>query len=307
MKGGRTKKTSDKHRSSKHRASQPFSFLFVVNELRFYTSDHCDIHRDMWLNVLPPRDNSEYAGEIASRVMRFQNGEVTEARGYQWYRSEMRSEGSCFSQGGQWLQRYSHFAVFSCNPHLPLVVVPGDPLTTSPGGPEQPMHALLFFHSSCPELRGVSQATTLDGNTPWGGTPLKYVAGRDPSWMPGLVPAAYANPRPGAPASRGLGGELPIVLGLMAFSGSPGRADEVYLGRSGHRGLWRDQAWAHNRPPAQYPSSTQEVPCGFYVAVFLDPQNPTGSTPDLIRSFEWDGPIVRESASGSGASSSSKR
>ncbi|PHH82614.1 hypothetical protein CDD83_3213 [Cordyceps sp. RAO-2017] len=103
----------------------------------------------------------------------------------------------------------------------------------------------------------------------------------------------YRNPSAAAPASRGLGGHLAIVLGLMAFS-NRGRADEVFLGGPAHSAYWRDRLWTCPEPPAKYPPSTEDLPCGFYVAVFYDPENPAGSTPDGLHSFEWDGAIVRE-------------
>lgn len=251
-KGGRYRKPAEKHKSSKAKSSSgspPVSFLFVVNKLVFYEGDSCDFNRDVWHNTLPPRNCLGYQGEYPSNVMRYEGGQVTEARGYQWYRHMLHAEGFCFDPTLSSVPCYSRAAVFSCNPHLPVVVIPADP-TTLPDQ-EQTMHALHFCHPPPGALRGLSQATTPDGNNmPAGGGPRKYVAGRSPTWMPALVPQTYANPRgAAAPPSRGLGGELPIVLGLMAFSGAP---DQVYVSRSdsGHRGFWRDGVWTHNHAPA---------------------------------------------------------
>ncbi|KAM4066375.1 hypothetical protein HRG_000484 [Hirsutella rhossiliensis] len=302
--GGRSRKQADKHKTGKSKSSSsspPVGFLFVVNKLDFYRGETCDINRDTWHNTLPPRNCLGYEGESPSRVMRYEGGQVTEACGYQWYRPMLRQEGYCLDPTLAPVERHSHAAVFSCNPHLPVVVIPEDP-TTLPDQ-EQTMHALHFFHPLAPGLKGVSQATTVDANyLPTGGGPLKYVAGRNPSWMPGLVPQTYAYPGSGGPPSRGLGGHLPIVLGLMAFSGPP---DQVYMSRSesGHRGFWRDGVWTHNSPPALYPK-TDGSPRGFYVAVFYDPENPDGSMPERIRSFEWDSPVVGEYPPGSSSSSS---
>ncbi|KAF4506665.1 hypothetical protein G6O67_006728 [Ophiocordyceps sinensis] len=307
------RKQPDKHKAHKSKSSSSspsVSFLFVVNKLLINQGESCDMHRDVWHNELPPRNCWGYDGEAASRVMRYEGGQVTEARGYRWYRPMVRQEGFCVDSAFVAVECYSHAAVFSCNPHLPVVIIPADP-TTLPDR-EQTMHALHFFHPPDP-LRGLSQATTPDASylPPHGGGPVKYVAGRNPSWIPGLVPQTYAAPRSnaGLPPSRGLGGELPIVLGLMAFSGAP---DQVYMSRSdsGHRGYWRDRVWTHNHSPPLYPNITQP-PRGFYVAVFYDPENPDGSTPERIRSFEWDSPVVNEypssSSSSAAASSSSRR
>ncbi|POR35884.1 Uncharacterized protein TPAR_03926 [Tolypocladium paradoxum] len=253
VKGGRSRKPTEKqHRSSKPKSSsasssQPLSFLFVVNELLFHNEELNDFNRDEWYNTLPPRNCYGYSGEIASRVMRYQGGEVTEARGYQWFRSELCQSGYCYSTSCESVMCYRDFGVFSCGPHLPIVVMPGDPMTIVEG--KDAMHALRFFHpSSNSELKGVSQATWADGDMPPGGFPVKYVAGRDPSWIPSLVPKMFRNTETGV-SSRGLGGELPIVLGLMAFSEAGGRVDEIFLGRNGHRGRWRDRVWMNSHEP----------------------------------------------------------
>ncbi|KAH6846953.1 hypothetical protein B0I37DRAFT_309444 [Chaetomium sp. MPI-CAGE-AT-0009] len=59
-----------------------------------------------------------------------------------------------------------------------------------------------------------------------------------PSWVPALVPGVYRNTRPGVGPSRGLSGELPIVLALMGFHGRPGRASDVFQSRKWDMGQW---------------------------------------------------------------------
>lgn len=223
----------------------------MVNELIFYDKDELnDFNRDEWYNTLPPRDCYGYTNEHASRVMRYLDGEVTEAQGYQWFRPGLCQTGYCYSlaqEEPEPAKCYRDFGVFSCGPHLPIVVMPGDPMTITDG--KNAMHALRFFHPPITSgLRGVSQATWPEGHMPPGGFPVKYVAGRDPSWIPSLVPKIFRNPDTGV-SSRGLGGELPIVLGLMAFSEAGGMVDEVFLGRNGHRGRWRDRVWMNNHEP----------------------------------------------------------
>ncbi|KND91873.1 hypothetical protein TOPH_03338 [Tolypocladium ophioglossoides CBS 100239] len=316
-KGGRSRRPEKQHRPSKTKSSpisssQQLSFLFVVNELSFYTNEVNDFNRDQWYNTLPPRSCYGYSNETASRVMRYQGGEVTEAQGYHWFRSALCESGHCYSPSQEPLTPYSDFGIFSCGPHLPIVVMPGDPMTIIEG--KAAMHALRFFHPPLnSELRGVSQATWAEGHMPAGGFPVKYVAGRDPSWIPGLVPKIFRNPETSV-SSRGLGGELPIVLGLMAFSEAGDRVDEIFLGRNGHRGRWRDRVWMNHHEPqgcmprpcahAVYLSPTdmnaiEGFPRGFYIAVFNDPQNPEGSTDDRIHSFEWENVIVKEHLSNS--------
>ncbi|EAQ82949.1 hypothetical protein CHGG_10767 [Chaetomium globosum CBS 148.51] len=46
------------------------------------------------------------------------------------------------------------------------------------------------------------------------------------------------NTRPGLGPSRGLSGELPIVIALMGFHGRPGRASDVFQSRKWEMGQW---------------------------------------------------------------------
>ncbi|PHH65703.1 hypothetical protein CDD81_1789 [Ophiocordyceps australis] len=266
-----------------------FSFLFVVNELEFYNDSGADIFRDTWYNDLPPRSCMGYTGERAGKVLRFRDGEVEEAAGYVWYRDELRIRGHCFSNLGE-APGYSEAAVFACNPHLPLVVIRDDPLTLNDA--KSSMHALHFFHPR--HLPGLSQATTPDAVLPHGGAPVKYVAGRNPSWMPALVPSVYANPWLEPPPSRGLGGELAIIIGLMAFSKSGPNVEDVFLGTHARPGYWHNSFWSSRAAPSYYPRSTQETPRGFYIGVFCDPENAEGSSREAIHGFEWNSAVVQE-------------
>jgi hypothetical protein len=117
---------------------------------------------------------------------------------------------------------------------------------------------LRFYH---PErgnpARGVSQATV-------GGGGHAYVAGRNPGWIPNLVPSTFKHPRehhaddPAAgerppPRSRGLGGELPVVLGLMTFAAGGGGVSDHQSAVSraflGHNAYWRGGTWHTTRVP----------------------------------------------------------
>ncbi len=65
--------------------------------------------------------------------------------------------------------------------------------------------------------------------------------------MPALVPQCYKNPYSGSSNMRsgGLGGELRIILGLMAFHGKTG--SDVF-----EQGLWHSRQW---RGPSTAPKS----------------------------------------------------
>lgn len=151
-------------------------------------------------------------------------------------------------------EQYKVLATFSCNPQLPFVILDGDPFSQ----PDTSIQALFFHHPKLSDgVAGLSQVVTpeSDGMEPRS-SPCKFVACHNPSWMPYLVPDIYTNPYVGSGGqrSKGLGGELPVVIALMAFSeayrDSTGSAtEEIFLG-SGHRGgRWVDRKWTHNHKP----------------------------------------------------------
>ncbi|PHH78253.1 hypothetical protein CDD82_3149 [Ophiocordyceps australis] len=288
---GHSSRRRERTASSRGPSRSSFSFLFVVNELEFYKEPGADIFRDVWHNELPPRSCTGYSGERAGKVLRYRDGEVMEASDYVWYRGGLGVPGRCYSNLEE-APGYSHAAVFACNPHLPLVVIRDDPLMLDDA--KSSMHALHFFHPR--HLPGLSQATTSspDDVLPRGGAPVKYVAGRSPSWMPGLVPSVYANPWLEPPPSCGLGGELAIIIGLMAFSKSGPDVEDVFLGTHGRGGYWHNSLWTSRAAPSYYPRSTQETPRGFYIGVFYDPDNAEGSSQEAIHGFEWNSAVVQE-------------
>ncbi|EEU35562.1 uncharacterized protein NECHADRAFT_52413 [Fusarium vanettenii 77-13-4] len=223
----------------------PLSFLFIVNKLIIFDPEWDEYH-----NSIPPHAPHKYMGEISSKVMRYSNGQVSEAVGYHWYRDSSHAMGHlfCLDSSGNYIpdnstdsyhmaQQYETFAVFACNPLLPLMVTDRDPLVRE----TRNWQLLRIFHS--PRARGLSQVVTLESAMGYGGAPVRYVAGKSPSWMPALIPETYQSPNLRAPPSRGLGGELGIVLGLMALTAdksttSNDAVNEMFIER---------QQWHHNK------------------------------------------------------------
>lgn len=240
------------------------SFLFVVNELIVNHDEHnggVRVRNDDWWNITPPIRAQGYSHEIPSKVMRWRDGAVSEARNWQWGRPATQP-GQPKADGLLWTPQpdgtayyadlYKRFTVFSCSPFLPVVVADGDPSAHD----NTRMTPLLFFRPPRDNrMRGTSQAVTDESEMDAGPGPAKYTAGRHPSWIPSLVPPTYATQEHSAPKSAGLGGELPIVIGLMAFSEAGDRAnltnrtDEIFLGSPGHHGRWHDLRWTHNHRP----------------------------------------------------------
>lgn len=259
------------------------------------------LNGDPWYNRVPPTEPRGFTGEIPSYVMRYHNGQVTAAHGYGWWRGEF--DGAVWSPGvicmvgadgnpvytdegqPQYCQKYKELAVYSCNPLLPIVVDNGDPLSSSTALDRSP---LLFFHP--PSQPGVSQAVHPDSPMEQGPTPCKYVAGASPSWIPSLVPRTYRNPYT-AVASVGLAGELPIILGLMAFS-EHSSVTQTFLGDGAAHGRWTGGFWRHTEAPKGYALSAQEDPRGFFIPIYLDPENPDYSTAAHIAEMEWGNVLV---------------
>ncbi|RSM19537.1 hypothetical protein CDV31_001697 [Fusarium ambrosium] len=277
------------------RGQDSLSFLFVVNKLLI-----AEPEQDSYRNFVPSHSPYGYSGEVPSTVMRYSDGDVSEAVGYQWYRDPEAPEGHLFrydeernwvmdtSSGGNWVAtEYKRRAVFACNPLLPIMTSNHDPLL------DVSHWELLEVHHPREARIGLSQIVTSDSPVEWhAGSRLRYVAGKTPSWMPALVPNSYRNPYSYAPESRGLGGELAIILGLMALNERPkgpteNEANDVFL----QQRQWRRHEWRTNQHPQGHPATAQDVPNGFLSAIFLDPDNPL-STEEALHRFEWQTAIV---------------
>ncbi|RSM12571.1 hypothetical protein CEP52_002371 [Fusarium oligoseptatum] len=254
-----------------------FSFLFILNKLLIREPE-----RDNYHSLIPPRQPEMYRGEIPSKVMRYSNGKVSEAVGYYWYRPEsgvsgylMRLNSSssylldpstgeyCFAQ------EYKTFAVFACNPLLPLMVIDTDPLVY----PTNTWELLRIFHPR--NHFGLSQVMTLESPLGDGGAPVR--------------------PHDRAPHSDGLGGELGIILGLMALTADHSHNENQAVNKAFlEKRHWHRNEWWGPKIPKGYPDTAQDDPNGFLSIVFLDPENPN-STEESLQFFEWQTPIVRES------------
>lgn len=209
---------------------------------------------DRWGNVIPPTRPEQYTGETPSSVMRYDRGRVTQADEYYWARlGGPRTQGRIWPLQGAFVPMiYKEQTVFSCNPFLPIVVANGDTsLPTDDPGDDRggPDWNLLHFRHDMDAHPGVSLATCSRSNR-------LRVAGRDPSWIPHLVPQGFANPH-SHQSSQGLGGDLPLLLALMAFSeprhlhDSPEVDQEIRMSRTfyGSGAHWRDNYWTWNSPP----------------------------------------------------------
>ena len=183
---------------------------------------------------------------------------------------------------------YRAQTVFACSPLLPMIVTDGDASLgyTFPRRICSCNHMydnekcstwshLHFGGSDDNARREISYVNSYASGDP-------FVAGKDPTWVPSLVPSVYRNTKPSAGPSRGLSGELPIILALMGFHGKPGRASDIFRDRKWNLGQWVGSNRASSYrvfPPSctscRYPANEQvpksgESPRGLFVQVCAD-------------------------------------
>ncbi|KAK0383729.1 hypothetical protein NLU13_9640 [Sarocladium strictum] len=248
------------------------------------------VSRDRWDNPLPPSHSSGYdTQEQTNVVLRFRDGAVSKASECIWYRDHPGSHGGVFlytaSEVPYSVEMYRQTSIFSCSPHLPIV---GTNLDASVNPQDDSWHALKFVGLS--NLRGVSVAildpdeelvVEMESHQ----DPTKQVVGKRAQWMPNLVPNSYKPPSEStAPSSRGLTGNLNVLLGLMALSVEPaGEATTHNIQRafcSSHP-RFSNFEWNHAGDFIGY----LDGPRGVLVWIGLDPMDPY-STRENIMAFE---------------------
>ncbi|KAL1837137.1 hypothetical protein VTJ49DRAFT_4221 [Mycothermus thermophilus] len=252
-------------------AALPVSFLFVVNE---FVVDYEPLGQgppmtDQWCNIVPPLQSQAYLSEVPGTVFRYLNGVISPALDYRWYREAMGVQGHIVrvdadSQITGYPAPYRSNTVFACSALLPMIVTDGDASLgysflrrLCPCDSHYSSHSAwcyLHFGSN----NNVSMVYSGAVGEPW-------VAGRDASWIPALVPSAYKNTNPSAPPSRGLSGHLSILLALMGFHGGPGRASHVF-----HERRWNHHQWEGSSRASNYLPKAGERPRGLFVQVCAD-------------------------------------
>ena len=165
---------------------------------------------------------------------------------------------------------YKTQTVFACSALLPIIVTDRDAslgLTfmrrLCPSGCDTRYDetystwSQLHFQAGERDREGVSYANAYSSGGP-------FAAGQDASWISSLVPAVHRNTKPSAGSSRGLAGELPIIIALMGFHGRPSRASDVFLNHSWHMNRWCGPARASNHrsyTPTVQPSARWLTEC----------------------------------------------
>ncbi|GKT58059.1 hypothetical protein ColTof4_11986 [Colletotrichum tofieldiae] len=271
-----------------------FSFLFVVNELQILEENGLAPVADIYGNPLPPTTARGYGLETTGQVWRYRDGVVSLADGFYWYRPEPGSPGAIyatlneyFDERGQplWtpvpMPPHSTFSVFNCWRFLPCLYTDVDVTTVDDMGVDNKFSPLAFTRDSLDS--GVTRIRASGG-------PQRHVAGSKPSWMPTVLPETYAAPTSSAQQSTGLGGCLPIIIGLLALTKRPGHTDDVF-----RDGEWNGNRFRGSRSSRAEPEPTGPVR-GVLVHVCCDMFNPD-STIDAIVDFEERGKAIRDERS----------
>ncbi|KAK2002601.1 hypothetical protein LX36DRAFT_228121 [Colletotrichum falcatum] len=284
----RPKETSS--RQERSLSSSHFSFLFVVNELQIVEENGVPPAADTYGNPLPPITSGGYGPETVGSVWRYRDGVVSPAEGFFWCRTEPGSPGAICAVNEytdehgltfQFLERtveHSTFSVFNCWRFLPCLYTDADVTTLDGMGADNKLSHLEFYQDHTDS--GVTRIRASGGSQ-------RHVVGGRPSWVPALLPETYLPPSSHAQQSTGLGGCLPIIIGLLALTKKPGHTDDVF-----RNGEWSGNRFRGGRSSRAEPEPTGPVR-GVLVQVCCDSINP-GSTIDTITEFEDRGKAIRD-------------
>ncbi|KAK1718890.1 uncharacterized protein BDZ83DRAFT_722249 [Colletotrichum acutatum] len=286
-KGEKKEKGHKPRESSSKQDILSCSFLFVVNELQILEGhDNVDIYG----NILPPNSADGYGKEIAGLVWRYENGVVSQAGSeFIWHRPDVGSPGGIWGPtGGHFdvngtfqpdikpMMEYQTCSVFNCWRFLPCRFTDVDVSTV-----DDPFWHNLEFHQDRPNT-GITRIIVPGGSQ-------RHVVGRNPSWIPHILPDIFATPDPAAPQSTGLGGSFAIIIALLALTTRHERMDDVFL-----QGQWNRHQWTGSRCPQADPDPMGS-PRGVMVHVCYDSYNiNTNSTLDAIGNFERQGCAIKD-------------
>lgn len=129
------------------------------------------------------------------------------------------------------MMEYQTCSVFNCWRFLPCRFTDVDASTV-----DDPFWHNLEFRHDRPNT-GITRIIVPGGSQ-------RHVVGRNPSWMPHVLPEIFATPDPSAPQSTGLGGSFAIIIALLALTTRPRHMDDVFL-----QGQWNRHQWTGSRCP----------------------------------------------------------
>ncbi|CAG8981982.1 hypothetical protein HYALB_00004848 [Hymenoscyphus albidus] len=271
--GPKSQGSSSKSASS---PSAPTSFLFISNELP--TNDKPEELGSMEARYVdgrwrPPRDIRGFKPQQPGWVYRWTDGVVSSASDYAWNQYDTianTANGRIWNTCTQDVPEYYRAAtVFYCNRFDLFFTsrVDASMRNLATADLEDDWHPLTFSHShNISRLEHAGAQPHLDVHAA--------------PWIDQLLPNSYRRQSSSHDhAHRGLAGVLPIAVSLVAFS-CANRNDL-------HEALIGDYAWyggewrGHRRPSGCVPER------GFVTTIYLDPENPEGSTADILFDLEY--------------------
>jgi len=242
------------------------SFLFLVNELPINDDpDNGGVipRTDEWGKWLPPLYSDGFGNQRPGTIFRWQNGVVTLAEGCQWWNDKGWSPKNIP------LVPYRITTMFFCNPWIQYLTASGDASTRNIEGSDFPdgcWWPLTFEH----DRKGLSRVNE--------GGEHASLAGTGASWIKDLGLDTYKDRHRHAPKAAGLSGNLPTIIALMALTCQEGEFPDVLVNQR----AWRDFRWkGHDREDGQIEQR------GVVATVYYDPENPLGSTGDILYALEW--------------------
>ncbi|TGO70782.1 hypothetical protein BELL_0666g00030 [Botrytis elliptica] len=247
------------------------SFLFNVNEL-YVNEDPENGGRPPRVNEngrwVPPVYRDGFLPQTPGRMFRWNNGHIEYAgANYQWF----GGQGLTYPNN-ETLQHYSSTTLFWCNEFTQFQMMEADATTIDIATSDFPYnrwYPLTFRYERT--LSRVSASVE-----------EQYLAGRDGAWIAQLGLQAYRNRR--NRPTEGLAGNLATIVALVAFSCTD---DDTLYNVLINNLAWRGQLRVYDAEHGRRPER------GVVSNIYLDPENPNGSTYDALRHLEWmDGPII---------------
>jgi hypothetical protein len=260
------------------------SFLFIVKEL--------GINDDEIEGGVPPR--VDLGGYWAPPIYAQGLYPPAQAQLYRWTEGGTISAASdCRRYGTAWrsgkmtpLTAYKTVTLFWCNPFVQFRTAMGDASTYDIATSAPPFNRwwpLTFRQDGAISRvdRGKKMLLATEGS----------------AWVTDFELTSHANHNAEKDMGvAGLAGDLAILVGLIAFTCQEKDFDHVLLmDQAWHRYKWRGHARHHGRESkdkAEYESTanikTGKDKRGIVVEIFLDPENPQGSTPETLHALEWD-------------------
>lgn len=265
------------------------SFLFNVNELH--------VNEDPENGGRPPRVNENgrwvppiyrdgFLPQTPGRMFRWTNGYVEYAgTDYGW----LNGQGFAYLND-EMLQHYGSTTLFWCNEFTQFQMMEADATTIDIATSDFPYnrwYPLTFRYERT--LSRVSSSVE-----------EQYLAGRDGTWIAQLGLQTYRH-RSNHP-TEGLAGNLATIVALVAFSCTDeDTLYDVLVNNLAWRGQLRIYDAEHGSKLSN-PGRTRIIKTltkigrperGVVSNIYLDPENPHGSTYDALRRLEWmDGPII---------------